>query len=67
MAKKYRDVKRALRDAGWARHRTEGSHEIWVHPDGRLVVVAGGGKDHLEVPVGTLAKIRKRTGLKELR
>jgi predicted RNA binding protein YcfA (HicA-like mRNA interferase family) len=67
MAKKYRDVKRALRNAGWDLLRTAGSHEIWAHPDGKLVVIPGGGKDNLEVPVGTLAKIRKRTGLKELR
>jgi predicted RNA binding protein YcfA (HicA-like mRNA interferase family) len=67
MAKKYRDVKRALRTAGWEGLRTAGSHEIWTHPDGRLVVIAGGGRDNLEVPVGTLAKIRKRTGLEELR
>ncbi len=59
--------RRALRVAGWEMLRIEGSHEIWAHPDGKLVVVAGGGKDNLEVPVGTLAKIRKRTGLKELR
>jgi predicted RNA binding protein YcfA (HicA-like mRNA interferase family) len=67
MAKKYRDVRRALRTAGWERVRTAGSHEVWVHPDGRRVVIAGGGKDNLEVPAGTLAKIRKGTGLKELR
>jgi predicted RNA binding protein YcfA (HicA-like mRNA interferase family) len=67
MAKKYRDVKRALRAAGWERLRTAGSHEIWAHPDGRFVVVSGGGKDNLDVPAGTLATIRKSTGLKELR
>jgi predicted RNA binding protein YcfA (HicA-like mRNA interferase family) len=67
MAKKYRDVKRALRAAGWERQRIAGSHEIWAHPDRAPVVVPGGGKDNLEVPVGTLANIRKRTGLKDLR
>jgi predicted RNA binding protein YcfA (HicA-like mRNA interferase family) len=67
MAKKYRDVKRALRAAGWERVRTVGSHEIWEHPDRAPVVVPGGGKDNLEVPVGTLASIRRKTGLRYLR
>jgi predicted RNA binding protein YcfA (HicA-like mRNA interferase family) len=67
MAKKYREVKRALRDAGWERHRTVGSHEIWIHPDGRRVVVPGGGRDNIEVPAGTLARIRKSVGLRDLR
>lgn len=44
VAKKYRDVRRILRRAGWARLRTEGSHEVWGHEDGRLVVVAAGGR-----------------------
>jgi predicted RNA binding protein YcfA (HicA-like mRNA interferase family) len=67
MAKKYRDVKRALRYAGWKQLRTVGSHEVWAHPDGRRVVVPGGGRDNTEVPVGTLARIRKDTGLRDLR
>ena len=44
VAKKYRDVVRALRDAGWEHTRTRGSHELWRHPDGREVVIPGGGK-----------------------
>lgn len=67
MAKKYRDVKRALAEAGWVRHRIAGSHEVWIHLDGRRIVVAGGGKDNAEVPVGTLARIRRRSGLRNLR
>lgn len=67
MAKKYRDVRRILRRAGWARLRTEGSHEIWRHEDGRRVTVAGGGKNNDDVPAGTLANIRKGTGIEELR
>lgn len=67
MAKKYRDVIRALRDAGWERVRTRGSHEVWRHPDGREVTVPGGGKSNREVPTGTLAAIRRATGLDELR
>jgi predicted RNA binding protein YcfA (HicA-like mRNA interferase family) len=67
MAKKYSDVRRALRAAGWDRLRTTGSHEVWTHPEHGLVVIPGGGKNNLEVPPGTLASIRKRTGLRDLR
>jgi predicted RNA binding protein YcfA (HicA-like mRNA interferase family) len=67
MAKKYRDVKRILKAAGWTLTRVQGSHELWTHPDGRRVVVPGGGKDSREVAVGTLGSIRRATGLDELR
>lgn len=46
--------------------RQRGSHEIWTAPDAkRRVVVAGKPSD--TVPVGTLASIRRATGLEELR
>lgn len=67
MAIKYRDVIKALRKAGWTRARTSGSHEVWTHPDGRQVTLSGGGKANKEVPVGTLASIRRDTGLEKLR
>ena len=51
MARKYREVRKALRKAGWAIDRVTGSHEIWKHPDGRSVAVAAGGKDNQDVPV----------------
>jgi predicted RNA binding protein YcfA (HicA-like mRNA interferase family) len=63
MAKKYRDVRAALGRAGWVVRRIAGSHEVWVHPDGRRVTVPSGGKDNREVPPGTLASIRETTGL----
>ena len=65
MAKKYREVRKALQDAGWSVVRTTGSHEQWFHPDGRRTTIAGQNNDDL--PSGTLAKIRRQTGLKELR
>ena len=65
MAKKYREVRKALQDAGWSVVRVTGSHERWVHPDGRRTTVAGKSND--DVPSGTLARIRRETGLKELR
>ena len=67
MAKKFREVARILRDHGWELSRTRGSHQIWAHPDGREVVVPGGGKNNREVTVGTLASIRRDTGIDELR
>lgn len=51
---------------GWIKVRQAGSHETWKSADGaRVVTVAG--KDSDTVPVGTLAAIRRATGLKELR
>ncbi|MGI8438743.1 MAG: type II toxin-antitoxin system HicA family toxin [Thermoleophilaceae bacterium] len=43
-----------------------GSHETWQSPDGaRIVTVAG--KDSDTVPAGTLAAMRRATGLSDLR
>lgn len=67
MAKKYRDVTKALRQAGWRRVRTRGSHEVWRLADGRDVTLPAGGKGNREVPTGTLGAIRRATGLEELR
>jgi predicted RNA binding protein YcfA (HicA-like mRNA interferase family) len=66
MAKKYREVRQALCDAGWSVVRQRGSHELWAHPDvPQRVVVAG--KDSDTVPAGTLGSIRRATGLEHLR
>jgi predicted RNA binding protein YcfA (HicA-like mRNA interferase family) len=66
MPKKYKEVRRALLDAGWLVIRQRGSHEIWAHPDRdqRLVVA---GKDSDTVPAGTLGSIRRASGLEHLR
>jgi predicted RNA binding protein YcfA (HicA-like mRNA interferase family) len=66
VAKKYREVRRALRAEGWVMVRQAGSHETWKSGDGtRVVTVAG--KDSDTVPVGTLAAIRRATAIDELR
>ena len=66
MAKKFREVRKALRAEGWVRVRQAGSHETWESADGtRVVTVAG--KDSDTVPVGTLAAIRRVTGIRDLR
>ena len=66
MPKKYREVRRALLDAGWHVLRQRGSHEVWGKPgqDARIVV---SGKDSDTVPVGTLSSIRRASGLEHLR
>jgi predicted RNA binding protein YcfA (HicA-like mRNA interferase family) len=66
VAKKYKDVRKALVDAGWSVARQRGSHEVWAHPDrdDRIVVA---GKDSDTVPVGTLGSIRRASGLEHLR
>jgi len=64
--KKYREVRVALAEAGWTKVRQAGSHEIWRSEDGtRTVTVAGKASD--SVPVGTLAAIRRSTGMEYLR
>ena len=66
MPKKYREVRAALREAGWEILRQRGSHEVWGKPgaEGRIVVA---GKDSDTVPVGTLSSIRRASGLEQLR
>ena len=66
MPKRYRDVRRRLSADGWSRVRSSGSHETWRSPDGaRTVTVAGKNSD--TVPAGTLAAMRRATGLDDLR
>jgi predicted RNA binding protein YcfA (HicA-like mRNA interferase family) len=66
VGKKYREVRRALRKAEWTRVRQAGSHETGQSADGmRAVTVAV--KDSDTVPPGTLAAIRRATGLENLR
>ncbi|MGI8462065.1 MAG: type II toxin-antitoxin system HicA family toxin [Solirubrobacterales bacterium] len=66
MAMKYRDVRIALEAAGWSPVRTRGSHEVWAHPaDQNRIVVSGKQRD--TVPAGTLASLRRASGLEHLR
>jgi predicted RNA binding protein YcfA (HicA-like mRNA interferase family) len=66
MSLKYREVRSALEAAGWMLVRRRGSHEIWGHPEksDRIVVA---GKGSATVPAGTLASIRRASGIEELR
>jgi len=66
MPKRYRDVRKALAEAGWSVVRQRGSHEIWAHPEREQRIVVA-GKDGDTVPVGTLGSIRRASGLEQLR
>lgn len=66
MTKSVREVRRILRRRGWIVVRQKGSHERWVSADGRRVTTVA-GKGSATVPTGTLASIRRETGLEELR
>jgi predicted RNA binding protein YcfA (HicA-like mRNA interferase family) len=66
MPKKYREVRAALKDAGWELLRQRGSHEVWGKP-GQTARIVVAGKDSDTVPTGTLASIRRASGLEHLR
>jgi predicted RNA binding protein YcfA (HicA-like mRNA interferase family) len=64
--KKYREVRAALKEAGWQVLRQRGSHEVWGKPgEAARIVVAG--KESDTVPIGTLSSIRRASGLEHLR
>ena len=64
--KTVRQIETILRAHGWTHARTVGSHRQWVHPDNRHVVTVPGSLGK-QLPVGTLASIRRTTGIRELR
>jgi predicted RNA binding protein YcfA (HicA-like mRNA interferase family) len=66
MPKKYRDVRKALVDAGWRVLRQRGSHEVWARFGSEVRIIVA-GKDSDTVPVGTLGSIRRASGLENLR
>jgi predicted RNA binding protein YcfA (HicA-like mRNA interferase family) len=66
MPKKYKDVRKALLEAGWHVVRQRGSHEVWAHGDDETRIVVA-GRDSDTVPVGTLGSIRRASGLEHLR
>jgi predicted RNA binding protein YcfA (HicA-like mRNA interferase family) len=66
VAKKFREVRRALRAEGWTKVRQAGSHETWESAD-RMRSVTVAGKDSDTVPAGTLAAMRRATGLRDFR
>ena len=66
MPVKFKQLRAALMSDGWEVVRQRGSHEIWRSGKGdRTVTIAG--KDSDTIPLGTLAAIRRSTGLDHLR
>lgn len=60
------------RDQSASQRGLDQGADVWVtrgltHPDGRQVTIPGGGKSSKDVPAGTLASIRRDTGLEPLR
>jgi len=49
------DVVRVIRKHGFALTGQKGSHQKWLHPDGRTVIVAMHGAKN--IPIGTLKSI----------
>jgi predicted RNA binding protein YcfA (HicA-like mRNA interferase family) len=67
VAKKWRDLRKALHRAGWHPVQAVGSHEKWRSPDGIGMSRSSWGHENQEVAAGTLGSIRRTTGMKELR
>jgi predicted RNA binding protein YcfA (HicA-like mRNA interferase family) len=65
MAKKYCEVRAAVKEAVWEILRQRTSHEVWGKA-GETVRIVVAGKDNT-VPVGTLSSIRRASGLDNLR
>ena len=61
---KVRDVIAEIEADGWRLVRTRGSHRQFRHPT-KPGTVTVAGKMGVDVPVGTLASIRKQAGLKK--
>lgn len=60
MVKPYKEVIKVLKNNGWVYDHTTGSHEIYIK-NGKICPVKCNKKD---IPAGTLANIKRITGLK---
>lgn len=60
-----KEVIRILKANGWTHDRTRGSHHIFADPaTGRIAVVPHPKRD---LPIGTVKKLERDTGLKFLK
>ena len=66
MAKKVKEVIAIIEADGWRFTRMRGSHRIYKHATNPAVVAVAGKRSDTVAP-GTLAQIRRDTGLEELR
>lgn len=60
MVKPYREVIKVLKNNGWVYDHTTDSHEIYIK-NGKMCPIKCNKKD---IPAGTLANIKRITGLK---
>jgi len=51
-----RTIVKRLKDAGFTRTRTAGSHSVWVHPSGVQVVIPDG---HRTISPGVVRQVDK--------
>ncbi|WP_128913744.1 type II toxin-antitoxin system HicA family toxin [Granulicella sibirica] len=60
---KYREFTRLLKDDHWTIKSQEGSHQHWVHATqpGKVTV---SGHPNVDIPLGTLRRMKKQAGLK---
>jgi predicted RNA binding protein YcfA (HicA-like mRNA interferase family) len=65
VAKKVREVIEILEANGWRQVRERGSHRHFKHPDLPPVVTVAGKRSDTMRP-GTLANIRRKSGIEEL-
>jgi predicted RNA binding protein YcfA (HicA-like mRNA interferase family) len=66
LPKTVRDVIAALEAAGWTEVRRKGSHRQFRHPESPWAITVA-GKPNKSLAVGTLADIRRKSGLDHLR
>lgn len=66
MAKKIHEVIEILEAHGWREVRVRGSHRHFKHPDFAPVVTVAGKRSDTIKP-GTLANMRRKSGIEELR
>jgi predicted RNA binding protein YcfA (HicA-like mRNA interferase family) len=66
MAKKVGEVISILEAHGWKEVRKRGSHRHFKHPDHSPVITVA-GKPSGTMRAGTLAGIRRKSGIEELR
>ena len=66
MPKKVHEVISILEAHGWRQVRERGSHRHFKHPDLAPVVTVA-GKRSVTMRPGTLANIRRKSGIEELR
>jgi predicted RNA binding protein YcfA (HicA-like mRNA interferase family) len=66
MAKKVREVIAILEAHGWRQTQQRGSHRQFKHHESELVVTVHGKRSDT-IKTGTLANIRRNSGIEELR